>query len=1845
MKKITLLLTMFFLVAFSWLGSAQILNQAADWTNGTWSVTGTYIPAALLQDPGVDGNFSYDDDVAGNSGLADLLSAESLVIDLTAAAGSGETLLETSATYTFRGLGETLNVEYWDADASAWTFWHSLMSNSGVSDYKSCASLMAYTTGQLDISAFTPTQLSGFKYRFTYDDFGGNWLWGFCMSSPTIISVAPPLCENPTVTFSNSQTIISASWSAAIGTVSYDWELVPDGNAQGVGVIDGEIGTMNLFASITGLTGGTLYDLWIKSDCETAYVKFDTATTIGNDVCVDAITIICDDVLAGDTSTATPEAIGAFTGANEDANSVWYKFVGDGSAVTLSLCNDSGVTPGDAAYDTKIDVYTVCDDAASWIGGNDDNNGASCTGFSSLFEFTANMGTDYYIRIYGFDGGSSGAFNLSATCVTACAPLAANDDCVNAEIATNGVTVIGNNTCQTNALINPTCDGFGVINDVWFDYTTDAASAGLGVTLDFDDGTFTAVDVKFAIYSDCAGAGSQLLCDAANITAVENLISGVSPNTNLKFQVWSTTAGTFGLTIVDFIAPECVETPDPVDNIIDVVTTGGNVVVTWANAATGATPTAYEVSLGTATGVLTLVGVVDAPATTFTFTGLANTTEYFWQVIARNGGALATGCAEWSFTTETLVNDICGTGNIDLTVFASGASAGNEITADTSVATASAESATSCDSVGTNLDLFYSFTMPAGETAVNVLTTGVTGADIELVLKDACGGAEIAGTCLGNSGNHALTGLTAGTTYVLQVWHDSFNAGAFDIALELPPPPPANDTCLGATVIACGDDLLAETNVGSTDNGDDVGCTQGVGVWYKFIGNDMSVTITSTTDFDHEIGIASSADCVTFTPVSCTDSSTGTETTTFTANLGTDYYIYIGSFSNTSTATGTFGINVTCTVPLVNDICGAGNIDLTVFASGASAGNEITADTSVATASAESATSCDSVGTNLDLFYSFTMPAGETAVNVLTTGLAGADIELVLKDACGGAEIAGTCLGNSGNHSLTGLTAGTTYVLQVWHDSFNAGAFDIALELPPPPPVNDTCLTATVIACDDDLLAETNVGSTDNGDDVGCAQGVGVWYKYVGNDMDVTITSTTDFDHEIGVASSVDCVTFTNIICQDGSTGTETVTFSTVTGTDYYIYIGSFSNTSTVTGTFGINVACVPTPMPPANDDCANADTLTVGLNFGENALVGTNVAATDGGDGNPTCGTAVNDVWYSVIVPASGNVVIEVASDPGSSFNDSILAVYDGGCIALNEIACNDDEPGAPGNFSKVVLTGRIPGEILLARVFDFGNNTFGTFQVSAYDATCTGITKTWTLGAWVPAGTPTANDTVIIDDIYDTTSEGNIDACTLTVTVNGFLNVGPVTYVNVINDITVDAGSAFLVESQGSVVQVNDVATVTGTAADFNVEIITTVLQDSDRFTYFSSPTNNGTLALFSGFSTANWEFNATTQAWSQLGGADAMQLGHGYAVRGGANQTETIDFAGNFNNGAITVPLATDGTDFSNLVGNPYPSAINADNLISNNTIGAVYIWTHESGATSGVYDDDDYIECVIGTCTDLNNAGNTPSAYQGFIASGQGFFVTATAAGNLTFNNAMRVTGNNDQFRSTDDQKLWLNMTTEQGYDKQTVLTFTENGTADFDTKYEAEVFSNDFGLSFYSFNALEDKLSINDTGLLTNDRTIPLGFVINAEVIDGATISIAHSQNLEDTNVYLIDNLLNVTHDLKVSDYQISVTETGEVNNRFEIVFNRDPLSTNDDIITNDTLVVSNQNETQIKVNMLDGSIITNLKAFDVLGKLVIDMKANSNDFIINTNIKQGQVLFIKATLENGQVLSNKFMKL
>ena len=136
----------------------------------------------------------------------------------------------------------------------------------------------------------------------------------------------------------------------------------------------------------------------------------------------------------------------------------------------------------------------------------------------------------------------------------------------------------------------------------------------------------------------------------------------------------------------------------------------------------------------------------------------------------------------------------------------------------------------------------------------------------------------------------------------------------------------------------------------------------------------------------------------------------------------------------------------------------------------------------------------------------------------------------------------------------------------------------------------------------------------------------------------------------------------------------------------------------------------------PINDFCVDALPLEVGIDFDSQAIIASNVGATASQIPSPDCANYLGgDVWYWVTVPISGNLTIE--TNPADAvILDTGLAIYDQGCYDLTLLDCDDDD-SAIGYFSKIVLTELTPGNILHLRLWEYGNNAFGIFKLSAFD------------------------------------------------------------------------------------------------------------------------------------------------------------------------------------------------------------------------------------------------------------------------------------------------------------------------------------------------------------------------------------------------------------------------------------------------------------------------------------------------------------------------------------------------
>ncbi|MFM9004876.1 MAG: hypothetical protein ACKOSR_05155, partial [Flavobacteriales bacterium] len=130
-----------------------------------------------------------------------------------------------------------------------------------------------------------------------------------------------------------------------------------------------------------------------------------------------------------------------------------------------------------------------------------------------------------------------------------------------------------------------------------------------------------------------------------------------------------------------------------------------------------------------------------------------------------------------------------------------------------------------------------------------------------------------------------------------------------------------------------------------------------------------------------------------------------------------------------------------------------------------------------------------------------------------------------------------------------------------------------------------------------------------------------------------------------------------------------------------------------------------------AGDNPCNATPLTVGTSCTFATYSNANATATTGVPA-PGCGNYIGgDVWFSVVVPASGVLIID--SNTGI-ITDGAMALYSGTCTSLTLLAC-DDDGSANGLMPAINQTGLTPGSTVFIRFWDPNNNSNGTFQICA--------------------------------------------------------------------------------------------------------------------------------------------------------------------------------------------------------------------------------------------------------------------------------------------------------------------------------------------------------------------------------------------------------------------------------------------------------------------------------------------------------------------------------------------------
>lgn len=557
----------------------------------------------------------------------------------------------------------------------------------------------------------------------------------------------------------------------------------------------------------------------------------------------------------------------------------------------------------------------------------------------------------------------------------------------------------------------------------------------------------------------------------------------------------------------------------------------------------------------------------------------------------------------------------------------------------------------------------------------------------------------------------------------------------------------------------------------------------------------------------------------------------------------------------------------------------------------------------------------------------------------------------------------------------------------------------------------------------------------------------------------------------------------------------------------------------------------------------------------------------------------------------------------------------------------------------------------------------------------TASGTTRTWNGTEWDV--TPTLADAAVLSGNYPSTA-GSFECNSLAIGTHTITLVDGQT-IEVVNDIS--GTGTITMSSTASILQRNDASAIAPTIA---LTKSSRVNMRANDYIYWGSPLTTDSFGQLNGARAYNSEnvlvgtaaaFDAkykyvsgdatSTGGWQNL---TQTEPGKGFIMRIKDQTPYTgttiyaghinLTYSGSANNGTITVATANildspTSARNNNLLANPYPSAIDADKFLEYNTNldGVVYLWkaqTVNNGAAGVAYTIADYIAYTRAGSTGYTGIGSDP--FNGKIATGQGFKVkamNASGTGNVTFNNCMRVSGNNNQFMRMNSEtevvtidRFKLNMTDSNGLGNQILVAYLPETTLGYDRMYDAKLNSVSAAQVYTLLEDNNTKLAINARPAFQSTDVVALGLSKSTTALETFSIAIADKEGIfagNTVNVFLNDKQSNTYHNLANGPYTFT-SNVIQLNDRFQVVYQNGLLS-NSDFDLN--AVVASINEQTLSIT--SKLPITQVLVYDLSGRLVVTIPVDQQITITENFPFAAGIYVAKVKLNNGAVVTQKLI--
>ena len=438
-----------------------------------------------------------------------------------------------------------------------------------------------------------------------------------------------------------------------------------------------------------------------------------------------------------------------------------------------------------------------------------------------------------------------------------------------------------------------------------------------------------------------------------------------------------------------------------------------------------------------------------------------------------------------------------------------------------------------------------------------------------------------------------------------------------------------------------------------------------------------------------------------------------------------------------------------------------------------------------------------------------------------------------------------------------------------------------------------------------------------------------------------------------------------------------------------------------------------------------------------------------------------------------------------------------------------------------------------------------------------------------------------------------------------------------------------------------------------------------------------------------------------WDYIGSGAPVSPGYGFSMKGSVGSTsQQYDFSGKPNSGNIDVAvLAAQYT----LVGNPYPSAINAGAFIhdtdnSSDMLGTLLFWEHDLTVSSHVLTEyvggyasytvsadgsmETFIDAMFATLdsygfpTGTSYDPLTTKVVRQFLPIGQGFMIEGATGttGTVTFKNSHRTfykeSGaaseffktnnsytqnqpnpvaeyqyNDDGFQILDQglglRRFRLNVDFNNEVTRPLVHNFHPDATDGFDYGLECNNSSpNGRDAYFIDETALSYVAQAHQYNI---DLKIPLVVTIDADM--PLQIRMYDVQNFNNESIYLHDKVTDVYYDLTVVDFNTNL-DSGTYTNRFEITFtdNDNALSIDGFADSSFSVYQSNTNSQLVVVNP-ESIAIKYVSLIDVSGMQIFKKLnlSNATRYEFSTKNLSDGIYVATITLENNISKSKKII--